>query len=301
MYHSITFRPADDLLGGHRIGISKTDLSGAAISAYSGSNAIENYYENYAPKNTFDDWHIVPQSRPVFNPPSLRKKSLEIPGVSSSIDLTEALTGYPTYENRSGSFEFLVLNDYWSWVTAYQTISAYLHGRRLIAILEDDPMYYYEGRFTVNSWKSEKNWSKIVIDYEVDPYKRSTVLSTDADWLWDPFNFETGEISASRYFGLRVNVSARTDTFQMGSYGSEPVCPTFVADLQANQKMAIKVKNPSLGIDETKTIQNTSSSAATIRVQYPEIVFWGYSLITVISYVDAGTASLSIEFREGRF
>ena len=32
----------------------------------------------------------------------------------------------------------------------------YLHGQTMRAILEDDPEYFYEGRFTVNAWKSEK-------------------------------------------------------------------------------------------------------------------------------------------------
>ena len=38
----------------------------------------------------------------------------------------------------------------------------------------------------VNAWKSEKDWSRITIDYDVGPYKWSVLSSTD-DWLWDPF------------------------------------------------------------------------------------------------------------------
>ena len=45
----------------------------------------------------------------------------------------------------------------------------------------------------VNAWKSEKDWSRITIDYDVGPYKWSVLSSTD-DWLWDPFNFQNGVI-----------------------------------------------------------------------------------------------------------
>ena len=65
------------------------------------------------------------------------------------------------------------------WGVLYSEIMAYLHGKRMRAVLEDDPGYYYEGRFAVNEWKSEANWSSIVIDYEVEPYKKS--LTTEGE------------------------------------------------------------------------------------------------------------------------
>ena len=69
----------------------------------------------FGDKNTWDNWHIVPTSRPVFNPPKQKTKFLEIEGGNSLIDLSEALTGYPLYDNREGSFEFVVMNDYKEW------------------------------------------------------------------------------------------------------------------------------------------------------------------------------------------
>ena len=55
-------------------------------------------------------------------------------------------------------------NDFKPWHMAYSDIMDYLHGQTMRAILEDDPEYFYEGRFTVNAWKSEKDWSRLVID-----------------------------------------------------------------------------------------------------------------------------------------
>lgn len=143
-------------------------------------------------KNTWDDWHLIPESRPLFNPPSVKYNYVEIPGGDGILDLTTAMTGKPLYNNRSGSWSFIVQNGFADWAMLYSEIMVYLQGQKMQAILEDDPQYYYEGRFSVNQWKSDPNWSKIVIDYNVSPYKKYNVDSLN--WLWDTFSFETGVI-----------------------------------------------------------------------------------------------------------
>lgn len=144
-------------------------------------------------KNTWDDWHLIPTTRPLFNPPSVKTNLVSIPGGDGSLDLTTALTGRPTFENRKGSWTFAVQNGFKDWTALYSEIMVYLHGQKFRAILEDDPGYFYEGRFSVNAWKSNKDYSEITIDYEVGPYKKE-IGNTGTDWLWDPFNFETGVI-----------------------------------------------------------------------------------------------------------
>ena len=141
-------------------------------------------------KNTWDDWHLVPSSRPVIAPPDVKSKTVDIPGADGELNLTELLNGRPTYQNRTGSIEFIVVNDYWDWDVAYSTIMNYLQGKSMKMVLEDDPAYYYEGRFAVSEWRSDKSWSLITIDYNVYPYKKD-LSSTDEDWLWDSFDFET--------------------------------------------------------------------------------------------------------------
>jgi hypothetical protein len=118
---------------------------------------------------------------------------VNIPGGDGLLDLTTSLAGRPTYNNRIGSWTFIVQNGFMDWTALYSEIMVYLHGQQFRAILEDDPAYYYEGRFSVNQWKSDKEYSQIVIDYNVGPYKKE-INNTGADWLWDPFNFETGII-----------------------------------------------------------------------------------------------------------
>lgn len=130
----------------------------------------------FGTKNTWDDWHLIPSSRPVFNPPVLKSKYVDIPGGDGSVDLTELFTASPKFGNRTGSFEFIVAPDYLSWEFAYSTIMNYLHGKRMHAVLEDDPLYFYDGRFTISEWKSNKNFSIITIDYTVGPHRQLIVV-----------------------------------------------------------------------------------------------------------------------------
>ena len=144
-------------------------------------------------KNTWDDWHLIPASRPFFAPPKVKTNTVDIPGGDGVIDLTEVLAGRPTFNNRSGSWIFYVDSDHKSWSSLYSEIMTYLHGQKMRAVLEDDPLYYYEGRFSVNAWKTEQNWSQITINYDVEPFKYEIVGGSA--WIWDTFNFNTGEIT----------------------------------------------------------------------------------------------------------
>lgn len=172
----------------------------------------------FGEKHTWRDWHLIPTTRPVFNPPAQKTNRIDISGGNGILDLSEILSNGPVYSNREGSFEFIVENGHKHWATAYSDIMNYLHGRHMRAILDDDPEYYYEGRFAINQWKSDPNWSVITIDYNVAPYKR-LLLSTLDDWLWDPFNFETGIIR--NYKNISVSGSKT-----MTIYGTHmPVTP----------------------------------------------------------------------------
>lgn len=152
--------------------------------------------------NTWDDWHLIPTSRPLVAPPTVATKFVEIPGMDGSVDLTEAVTGYPTYSRRVGSWQFIVANGYGEWEVRYSEILAAIHGIDCTVILEDDPGYFYEGRITVSTWESGKSFSMVEIAYELMPYKREFSSSVD-DWEWDLFNFETGVIRD--YSALRVD------------------------------------------------------------------------------------------------
>lgn len=152
--------------------------------------------------HTWNTWHLIPTSRPVILPPEPKTLYTDLPGGNGKLDLTPALTGYVTYDNRTGSIEFIVANGYLSWELTYQNILNAIHGRRVFMVLDDDPNWFYQGRVTVNEWKSDKDYSIITLDYDLYPYKREPT-SSDEDWLWDPFDFEYGVINEAKslHFG----------------------------------------------------------------------------------------------------
>lgn len=256
----------------------------------------------FGEKNTWDEWHLIPTSRPVFNPPPPKVKTLDIPGGDGIIDLSQALTGYPVYQNRTGSIEFIVPNGFepWEatkiekipWYSVYSDIMDYLHGQSMRAILEDDPEYFYEGRFTVNTWKSEKDWSRIVIDYDVGPYKWSVLSSID-DWLWDPFNFQNGIIRSAFFKNISITTAIKSHQFAAALFGRAPVCPRFIVSSTAKRGVHIRFVNPQLKIDITKLLPDG-------MIQIPEFVFFGDQGATIYLWCDSGTGTASIDFRQGR-
>ena len=149
--------------------------------------------------NVYEDWHLIPSSRPTIAMPGIETKFVTIPGMDGSLDLSEYLrNGRPAYGDRSGSFEFTVENDFDDgarneefWMTIYPKIVNTLHGKRFKMVLkEDDPDYYWEGRFTVDKYDPGDGYHSVVsISYALKPFKRRirTVLEKQ---IWDNFNFE---------------------------------------------------------------------------------------------------------------
>lgn len=230
----------------------------------------------FGDKNTWDDWFLVPSSRPVFNPPTPKTTYIDIPGADGQLDMTQALTGEVTYEPRKGSIEFIVDNWHREWYELYSEIMDYLHGQTIRAVLEDDPAHYYEGRFTVNQWKSEPVNSKIVIDYIVHPYKFDLYSSLD-DWEWDTFNFESGVIR--EYKDLTVNAILPVDI--IGS--RKPVIPAFIVETHDGNGMLVEY-NGAIYILPDGTSKTTSI-----------IIRDGESILTFIGY-----GTVSIDYRGGR-
>lgn len=129
-------------------------------------------------KNTWDDWHLIPSSRPSITQPTVNYKFVDVPGRDGSLDMSNYLTGAPSYSDRTGNISFYVANEneygasYGNWATRKSEIATFLDGRKqLKMILEDDPNYYYLGRCYMKDWQPGENFSTVTIEYRVAPYK----------------------------------------------------------------------------------------------------------------------------------
>lgn len=151
------------------------------FSDLDGSNGVD----------TFDDWRLVPESRPLISPPEVKTEYIEVPGADGALDYTEALAGIK-YKNREGSWTFYVLNEiapvhgpFMKWNDLYSLILRTIHGKRKRVWLESDLDYYYTGRIFVDQWNSDKDYSKITLKYNLDPWKYPMNTTATYDWLWD--------------------------------------------------------------------------------------------------------------------
>lgn len=118
-------------------------------------------------------------------------------GADGKLNFTKSLTGDVKYENRKLTFEFVTTARYKSWKNLMSEIANYLHGQDFKIILDEDPNFYYFGEATVNQFKSDKSIGTIVIECDVEPYKYDLTASNE-DWLWDPFDFESGIINQTK-------------------------------------------------------------------------------------------------------
>lgn len=129
----------------------------------------------------------------VNNPfPTVKAATVEIPGADGALDLTE-IFGQPKFNNRTLTLTFSDLRGYH---TRYddQTMAAWaMHGKKVPIVLDEDPDYFYLGRISFNEWTQTAASGDLVVTCDCDPFKYEFAMS-DEEWLWDPFNFETGVI-----------------------------------------------------------------------------------------------------------
>lgn len=232
-------------------------------------------------RHSWDDWNLVPTSRPVINPPEAKNIYVDIPGADGQIDLTESLTGDVKYKNRIGSIEFHVQGKK-NWCDLFSDIMDFLQGQQFKLILDDDPCYYYLGRFSVNQWKSEPMHSVITIDYNVEPYKLSLISSTDY-WVWDTFNFDTGVIM--EYTAVPWDAVSLGRSYSLSFYCErKKIVPTFTFVTESGDQAHFSYGGKNYYFDSGVSIKN------------PNIVFkQGYNTIHIW-----GKGTVTVEYRNGR-
>ncbi len=142
--------------------------------------------------HTWDEWEAYWTDVSIGSP-DVETYTEDIPGRHGLIDLSEVLTGEPVYKNRDLSITLAYPGSGGQWHTEYSDILLELHGRVQQLIFDSDPEYYYEGRCTVSSKRQDNFYATFTINVDADPFKYA-VNDSLGDWLWDPFNFETGVI-----------------------------------------------------------------------------------------------------------
>lgn len=184
----------------------------------------ERYGVTFGVHHSFRDYHLLPTSAPIITPPTVNTYFVDVPGADGSLDLTDALTGYPTFGDRKGTFNFQIYAPKSEWYNVVNTLVHDLNGQRMNVILDEDKQYYYKGRLIVGTPSYGKFKATISITgtfgsnrYVADEYSGN-------DWLWNPFDFDNG--IAREYYKIPVR-NSKTVTL----IGSEIiVCPKFTLE-----------------------------------------------------------------------
>ena len=154
--------------------------------------------------HTYTEWRLR-LKKVEIGQPAAKTVLVDIEGGDGVLDLSTSLTGDMTYGTRKLKLIFdAAACDYYRWPDLVSEISDVLHGRRMKIILDIDPGYYYDGLVEVSNDKINAVFAEITVTAECQPYKMERFSSLD-DWLWDPFDFETGIIR--EYKELRVDES----------------------------------------------------------------------------------------------
>lgn len=229
--------------------------------------------------NSFSDWHLVPDSRPVIIMPEIKAVTVDVPGSNGILDLSESLTGYPVYSNRSGSIKFHVLNDIEPWQKLYARVAQYLHGKQRTLVLEDDPEYYYQGRMGI-AWTSNNNgtWSDLEIKYDLEPYKYYYKTSVEED--------------PEMYKDITVNNTTKVlDLSNEYNIGSIPVVPEFVVSNISNTGIKITMLNAELGVNKTVSITSNGNK------KYYDMIISNISGGNVCKITIQGYGKVNVVFR----
>ena len=249
--------------------------------------------------NTYDDWYLVPTSRPYFAPPEFKSTTIEIPGRNGLIDVATSLTKFPTFGNRNGTIEFLIHPDSpYTWYETYQKVANYLHGQTKQISLEDDPAYWYEGRLTVDSFKSDKKYSTITIRYDLQPYKKSKWTTLEA-WTIDPFHLPDGKVVSDYFKNLTVSsddyeevfdtISQFDDSRRQEMVGQAETIPNIIVSGTSGNGIDIFFINEELDIRYTGHLAEGSNIN-------PDIIFSMYHPNNFMRLAANGQGNVSIEY-----
>ena len=133
-------------------------------------------------KHTYDDFGLKMLSFYVSFPKVYEEK-INVPGRNGPLDISEALTGEPIYQDRKLSSKYdlygpnLALRD-----EKISEISNYIHGKYLRIVHDKYPEFYYEGRITIDSKQKNALFHEVTIEADIKPFKlrrNKTVISAN--------------------------------------------------------------------------------------------------------------------------
>ena len=121
--------------------------------------------------NTAYDWGLLLTAKTVTDPaPKTNYQKLD--GVSGSLDLSEALTGEVTYDDRTLTASFSLSDGTkQEREVILRKIVVALHGRKVNIIEPDDPEHYLVGRVSVTGFTNGMSYATFDVEAICEPWR----------------------------------------------------------------------------------------------------------------------------------
>jgi len=131
--------------------------------------------------HTFDDLNLILGRKEIGTAPVKTEKT-DIPGADGDLDQTDFF-GEPKFANRTIRFEFTANTPASDFLSLYSRVTNALHGKKMRIILDDDPLYFYQGRCYIDKHTDEKGVAKIDIECDCNPYKLKKDITVSSQVL----------------------------------------------------------------------------------------------------------------------
>lgn len=123
--------------------------------------------------NTWFDWKLILTAKDIA-PPEPKTNLVNIDGMSGSLDLSEALTGEITYNDRPVSATFWTSDGtYKDRESLLKKIRTSLHGKKVKIIEPDDLDHYFVGRVIIKDSKNILPYAEFKIEATCEPWRYS--------------------------------------------------------------------------------------------------------------------------------
>lgn len=238
-------------------------------------NGVEITIEGTAHKyHTYDDWGLYVTNTDYIGEPKQVTNYVSVPGRDGLLDLSEVITGRPTYSGREISIKLAGHHNKVNWDSVISAFRNNINGRICRLVFDNDKSYYWRGRIDIKDFESVLSLGTFQVDVpNADPYKYDVLSSADP-WLWDPFNFETGEIIQTQ---ATVIVGSGSITVPHGHMPTSPtivvsnmVSGTFKLTYDGSTYSLVRGNNkiPSIMVGGDKDVKLDFVGSATVQIVY---------------------------------
>lgn len=134
--------------------------------------------------HSFTDFGLAIGNNNYIEAPEYDTYYVEVPGRDGLLDLTEMITGRPTYRTREINIELGGMGDPNTWDAKISQLRNLFHGHVVKLIFDNDPTYYWTGRAEIIDYDRFRNLGTFTLAIpQADPFKYALTIQPDLSEL----------------------------------------------------------------------------------------------------------------------